>query len=79
MVYENIQDTAQVFENILNQPISIPDLEGDITLLQAAFNFKDEAPETSALNKILRSYLEFPESRETLINELDLLAGELKH
>jgi hypothetical protein len=77
MVYDPFQDTAQIIDTILNQPINVPDLEEDITLLHAALDFKDETPENSALHKILRNYLEFPESRDALLRELELLAGEL--
>lgn len=77
MVYEPFQDTAEVLETILNQPLSIPDMDKDITLLQAALDFEDATPEDSALNKILHSYLEFPESCDALVTELDILSDEL--
>ena len=78
MVRDPMQDAGQIIENILNQPLSIPDLRDDITLLQAAISFKDESLETSALRRVIDSFNDYPETKDLLIRELDILAEELK-
>ena len=77
MLEEDIQDAGQIIKNILNQPLSLPDSKEDITLLQAAILFKDEPPESSALSKVLRSFLDYPEAADYLVKELDILTDEL--
>ena len=78
MVRDPLQEAGQIIENILNHPLSIPDLPEDLTLLQAALSFKEEEPEASSLKKVIDSFHDHPEVKELLIRELEILARELK-
>ena len=78
MVRDNLQNTGESIETILNQPLLIPDLPQDLPLLQAALSFRQEESETSMLKKVLDSFNDFPEAKEHLLRELDILSEELR-
>lgn len=78
MIHEDLHDAGEIIENILNRPLHFPELPEDITLLSAALIFKDEDPANSALNKVLLSFEDYPEAKEVLLRELEILEDELK-
>ena len=77
MLRENLKDSAEILFNILTQPLEIPGVTENISLLQALQNFASQQPEDSDLSKMLRTFSANPESLEMLIQELHLIAREL--
>ncbi|MBS0605063.1 MAG: hypothetical protein JSS60_08545 [Verrucomicrobia bacterium] len=77
MLRENLKDSAEILSNILNQPLEIPGIEENITLLQAIQKFHEQQPENSDLSKMLRTFTSNPEPTQALIQELQLIARDL--
>jgi hypothetical protein len=77
MLRENLQDAGQIIQNILTQPLSIPGLPEETTLLSAAQSYQPGQGENSALYKVLLSFLQYPEPTKILIQELDILYKDL--
>lgn len=77
MLRENLQDAGQIVQNILTQSLSIPGAKENISLLEAAENFREEEAMTSDLRKIILSFLQFPEPTEIMIRELQWLEEDL--
>ena len=78
MIHEDLHESGEIIENILNKPLNFPELPEDLTLLSAALSFKDEDPASSALNKVLLSFEDHPEAKEVLLRELEILEDEIK-
>ncbi len=76
MIREDLKDAGEIIQNVLTQPLSIPGIKGNLSLLQAAKNYDPRNPLGSDLRKILLSFLQFPEQTETLIRELEILREE---
>lgn len=79
MLRENLKDSADILSNILNQPLEIPGIAENITLLQAVEKFASQQPELSDLSKMLRTFASNPEPTRALIQELELIAHDLKN
>ena len=77
MLRENLKDSAEILSNILNQPLEIPGIAENISLLQAVQNYSNQQPEFSDLSKILRTLASNPEPTSALILELELIAKDL--
>ncbi len=77
MLRENLKDSAEILSNILNQPLEIPGVSENISLLQALQNFASQQPDHSDLSKMLRTFASNPEPTQTLIQELELIASDL--
>jgi hypothetical protein len=77
MLRENLKDSAEILSNILNQPLEIPGIAENITLLQALQNFASQQPDNSDLSKMLRTFASNQEPTQALIQELELLARDL--
>ena len=77
MLRENLKDSAEILYNILNQPLEIHGIEGNISLQQAVLNYAGQQPEQSDLSKVLRAFAENPEPTKILIQELELLLQDL--
>ena len=77
MLRENLKDSSEIRSNILNQPLEIPGLDENITLLQAVEKFASQQPELSDLSKMLRTFAANPEPTQILIQELELIARDL--
>ncbi len=73
MLRENLEDTAQILQNILTQPLDIPGTSSEVSLLTAAQN-----PDKTDLKKILEAFRNYPELTQSLLTELDLLHQDLK-
>ncbi|MES2344939.1 MAG: hypothetical protein V4494_03255 [Chlamydiota bacterium] len=73
MLKENIDDAAEILQNILTQPLDIPGASANISLLAAAQN-----PDKTDLRKILEAFRRYPELTQSLLTELDLLSQDLK-
>ncbi len=76
MIREDLKDAGEIIQNVLTQPLSIPGVKGNLSLLQAAKNYDPRNPLGSDLRKILLSFLQFPEQTVTLIRELEILREE---
>lgn len=77
MLRENLQDSAEILLNIFNQPLDVPGATLNVSLLQAALNFDSVQPEETDLNKIIQEFIKYPDSTQTLIQELELLYRDL--
>lgn len=77
MLRENVRDAGQIIQNIMTQPISVPELSDEMTLLSAAKNYQEGEGANSALSKVLLSFLQYPEPTQILIQELEILHKEL--
>ncbi len=77
MLRENLKDSAEILSNIMNQPLEIPGVSENISLLQALQNFAAQQPDNSDLSKMLRIFASNPEPTQTLIQELELIASDL--
>lgn len=77
MIREDLKDAGEIIQNVLTQPLSIPEIRSDLSLLQAAKNYDPRNPLGSDLRKILLSFLQFPEQTDTLLRELQILSEEL--
>ncbi|MBS0615020.1 MAG: hypothetical protein JSR58_00525 [Verrucomicrobia bacterium] len=78
MLRENLRDASQIIQNILTQPLSIPGINRDISLLEAAQSFNAKDPSTSHLKRVIETFHEYREATETMLRELELLADDLK-
>lgn len=75
---ENLQDAAEILSTILSHPLEIEGAsESPISLLGALIHYPHQHPESSDLSQILNSLTQYPESTETLIQELELLSADL--
>ncbi len=77
MLQENLKDSAEILTNILNQPLDIPGLSENISLLQAVQNYPSQQSEHSDLSKMLRTFAANPEPTKALIQELQLIIDDL--
>lgn len=77
MLQENLKDAAVIVHNILNQPLAIPDVSRDITLLGAALSFDENGVPDSDLSLVMQTLGTYPDPTETLIRELEILSDEL--
>ncbi len=74
---ENIKDAAEIVNNILDQPLDIPNAPSDISLLKAALKFNQNDPNDD-LYKVIQSFVDHPENTKALITEMELLIADLK-
>ncbi len=77
MLQEDFADAAIIVQNILNQPLSLPQTDKDITLLSAAISFNEDGVPDSYLSQIMETFLLYRGPTETLIRELELLSEDL--
>ncbi len=77
MLKENLKDAGEIIQNILTQPLSIPDMEETVTLLSAAQSYQINEGENSALSKAMLSLLLYPEPTQIMLRELDILYKEI--
>lgn len=77
MLKENLKDAGEIIQNILTQPLSIPGLADNITLLSAAQNFRTIDGANSELSKVLQTFLDYPEPTQVLIRELELIYQDI--
>lgn len=78
MLQENLKDAAQIVKNILIQPLSIPTLNKEISMLSAAKSFNPNDPATSDLKKMVDAFKKYSEATEALLKELELICEDLK-
>jgi len=77
MLRENLKDSAQILQNIFQEPLDIPEVERTISLLQAVQNYRSQQPDGSDLSKMLRVFSSNPQPLVILIQELQLIALDL--
>lgn len=78
MLRENLKDSVDILHNILNQPLEIPGIPENISLLQAIQRFAEQQPDNSDLSKMLQTFANNPEPTRVLIQELELIAHDLQ-
>jgi hypothetical protein len=77
MLRENLKDSAEILQNILQQPLEISGSSENISLLQAIENYPSQQSGHSDLSKMLRAFSTNTEPVEILIRELHLIAHDL--
>lgn len=77
MLRENLRDAGQIIQNILTQPVMVPEISDETTLLAAAQNYHEGEGTNSPLSKVMLSFLRYPEPTQILIQELEILHKEL--
>jgi hypothetical protein len=75
---ENLKDAGLITQTILTQPVTVPGVSDELSLLEAAQQFNPNDPENSALSKILLSFLQYPEPTQIMVRELEILSRELE-
>ena len=78
MLRENLKDAGLIVQNILTQPLAIPGLAREMSLLDAAKRFNEKDPSVSELKKMLDTFQQYPEALSAMITELELLCKDLK-
>lgn len=78
MLRENLKDSAEILHNILHQPLEISEVPENISLMQAIQTYFSQEPNHSDLSKILRTFSSNRGPLEILIQELQLIANDLK-
>lgn len=76
MLSENLKDAGEIVENILTQPLSIPGLAKNISLLEASQGYLQD-PASPDLKKMLETFLQHPAALEVMLQEFKLLAQDL--
>ena len=71
-------DAARIIETILTQTVAISGVSQPISLLEAANSFTSQEAATSDFSKIVQTFMQYPNTAQTLVNELDTLSKELK-
>lgn len=77
MLRENLKDSAEILQNILNQPLEISGTSENISLVQAIQNYPSQQPDHSDLSKMLKAFTTKREPLKILIQELHLIASDL--
>lgn len=77
MLRENLKDSAEILQNIFQEPLEIPGVDGSISLFQAIQNYSSQQPDHSELSKMLRTFAVNPQPLGILIQELQLIAKDL--
>jgi len=77
MLRENLRDAGQIIQNILTQPVVVPEISDETTLFSAAQNYREGEGADSTLSKVMLSFLRYPEPTQVLIQELEILHKEL--
>jgi hypothetical protein len=78
MLRENLKDSAEILHNILHQSLEISGAPENISLLQAVQTYPSQQQDHSDLSKILRTFSSNRDPLEILIQELHLIARDLK-
>ncbi len=72
MLQETLHDTGEIVQNILLNPLAVKNFPRPISLLEAA-----QEPSQESLVRVLQSFLDYGESTNMLLTELDLLRQDL--
>jgi hypothetical protein len=72
--YPILHDTGQIVQNIISQPLSIPELTKNISLLKAAEIYQKDP---ASLQHVLETFQQYSEATKILVQELELLARDL--
>ncbi len=74
---ENLEDAANIVQDILKQPLAIEGAEEGISVIAAASNYQANPSEDSDLGKLSQAFALYPSSTNTLVQELHFLAQDL--
>lgn len=73
---EKLRDAGEIVEHILTQPLSIPGLPKNVSLLEAAKTFIDN-PASPELKKVLDTFHQHPAALQIMLQEFQLLIDDL--
>jgi len=76
MLREKLYDAGEIVETILTQPLSIPGLAKNVSLLEAANHYLTD-PKSPELKKMLETFLRNPAALEIMLEEFKLLSKDL--
>lgn len=72
--YPILHDTGQIVQNIISQPLSIPELTKNISILKAAEIYQKDP---NSLKLVLETFKQYAEATKILVQEMELLARDL--
>ena len=76
MLKEKLYDAGEIVETILTQPLSIPGLQKNVSLLEASKQYLAD-PSSPELKKMLETFLHHPAALEIMLQEFKLLSQDL--
>jgi hypothetical protein len=76
MLREKLYDAGEIVETILTQPLSIPGLPKNISLLEASKHYLAD-PKSPELKKMIETFLRNPAALEIMLQEFKLLSQDL--
>jgi hypothetical protein len=76
MLREKLYDAGEIVETILTQPLSIPGLQKNVSLLEASKHYLAD-PTSVELKKMLETFLRNPAALEIMLQEFKLLSQDL--
>lgn len=76
MLKEKLYDAGEIVETILTQPLSIPGLPKNVSLIEASKHFLAD-PNSTELKKMLETFLRHPAALEIMLQEFKLLSQDL--
>jgi hypothetical protein len=77
MYKENLKDAGEIIHTILHQPFTATGNANPLSLIETAKEFKKHPTSYSELSRVLLSFVEYPESTQSLLVELDLICADL--
>jgi hypothetical protein len=76
MLREKLYDAGEIVETILTQPLAIPGLPNNVSLLDASKHYLAD-PNSPELKKMLETFLRNPAALEIMLQEFKLLSQDL--
>jgi hypothetical protein len=77
MLREKLYEAGEIVETILTQPLSIPGLPKNVSLLEASQHYLAD-PSSPELKKMLETFLHHPAALEIMLQEFKLLSQDLR-
>lgn len=76
MLRDKLYDAGEIVETILKQPLSIPGLPKNVSLLEASKSYLAD-PSSPELKKMIETFLHHPAALEIMLQEFKLLSQDL--
>jgi len=76
MLRDNLHDAGQIVQHILSQPLVLPGLPKELSLLKAAQKYLED-PTSLEFPKMLETFLHNRAAMDVMLQELKLLAADL--
>ncbi len=76
MLRENLYEAGEIVETILTQPLAIPGLPKNVSLLEASQHYLAD-PASPELKKMIETFLHHPAALEIMLQEFKLISQDL--